>query len=59
MLLWGIAIDTYIIMYHDYARKTVHCLVHIHLKDVLGHLQTEWHMKEHGSAMMDVKYGQI
>ena len=22
------------------------CLVHAHLKDVLGHLQTEWHVQE-------------
>ena len=40
----GMAIDAYIIMYHDYARETVCCLVHTHLKDILGYFQTKWHI---------------
>ena len=59
MLLWGMAIEAYIIMYHDYARETVFFLVIAHLKDVLGHLQTGWHMQEPLSAMMGMKHGQI
>ena len=31
------AVDAYVIMHHDYAREIVYCLVHLHLKDVLGH----------------------
>ena len=59
MLFWGIAIDTYIIVYHNYAREMVCCLVHLHLKDVLGHLQDKWYMLESVSAMMGIKGGQI
>ena len=59
MLLRGITIDAYIIMYDEYAREIVCCLVHSHLKDVLGHLQTEWHMQKPVSAMMHPESGQI
>ena len=38
MLLWGITIDAYIIMYGNNAGKTVCCLIHLYLNDVLGHL---------------------
>ena len=59
MLLRGMAIDTYIVMNGDNARKTVCYLVHVHLKDVLGHLHTEWHAQEPVPAMMSVKCGQV
>ena len=35
------------------------CLVHLHLEDVLRHLQAEWHMQEPISAMMGIESGQI
>ena len=38
MLLRGMTIDAYIVMYGNNARETVCCLVHSHLKDILGHL---------------------
>ena len=59
MLLRGMTIDAYIIMYGNNAGETVCCLVHLHLKHVLGHLQTEWHMQEPVSAMMCIESGQI
>ena len=59
MVLGGMAIDAYIVMYHDYARETVCFLVHLHLKDILGDFQTERHMQEHVSAMMHIECGQI
>ena len=46
MLLRGTAIYTYIIVHHKYAGGMVCCQVCMHLKDVLEHLQTEWHMQE-------------
>ena len=59
MFLRGTAVDAYIIMHYDYAGETVCCLVHLHLKDMLGHLQAKWHMQEPVSAMMSIKSGQI
>ena len=59
MLLGGTAIYAYIIMYDDYAREIVCCLVHVHLKDIQGHLQTEWHAQEMVPAMMGIKHGQV
>ena len=59
MVLGGTAIDAYIIMYHDYAGEMLCCLVHLHLKDVLGHFQPERHMQEPVSAMMGIECGQI
>ena len=35
------------------------CLVHSHLKDILGHLQPEWHMQEPVPTTMCVKHGEI
>ena len=37
MVLGGTAIDAYIIVYCNNAGETVCCLVHLHLKDILGH----------------------
>ena len=54
MLLRGMAIDAYIIMNGDNARETVCYLVHVHLKDILGHLQAEGHMQEPVPAMVSV-----
>ena len=59
MLLGGTAVNTYIIVYHGYAREMVCCLVHLHLKDILGHLQTKWHMQELVPTMMGIKCGQV
>ena len=59
MVLRGTAVDAYIIIYCDYAKQKVCCLVHLHLKDVLGHFQTKGHMQEPVSAMMHIKCGQI
>ena len=52
-------IDAYIIVYCEYARETVCCLVHAHLKDVLGHIQTKCLMPEPVSATVGIKCGQI
>ena len=53
-------IDTYIIIYGNNARKTVCCLVHLHLKDMSWDiLQTKWHMYEPISAMMHIESGHI
>ena len=59
MLLGGMAIDAYIIVDHNDARETVCFLVHLHLKDILGHPQTKWHMQEPISVMMHIEGGQI
>ena len=59
MLLEGTAIYAYIIMYGNYAGKTMCCLVHLHLEDVLGHLQTEWHVQETVTATMGILLGQV
>ena len=59
MPLRGMAVYTYIIMYGDYAREMVCCLVHAHLKDILGHLQTKWHVQEAIPAMMGIEHGQV
>ena len=59
MLFRGMAIDVYIIMYCNYARETVCCLIHTHLTDVLGHHQTEWHMQEPVPAVMGIEHGQV
>ena len=59
IVLRGIIICAYIIMYHDYARETVCGLVHLHQKDILRHLQTEWYMQEPVSAMMGIECAQI
>ena len=59
MVLRGMAVDEYIIVYHIYARKTVCCLAHLYLKDALGHFQTNRHMQKPVSAMMGIEHGQI
>ena len=59
MLLGGMAVYTYIIMNGNYAWDMVCCLVHSHLKDILGHFQSEWHMQKPVSAMICVESGQI
>ena len=59
MLLGGMAIYAYIVMYGDNAGEMVCCLVHAYLKDVLGDLQTEWHVQEMVPAMMGVERGQV
>ena len=59
MLFRSMAINAYIIMDGNNARKVVCHLVHVHLKDVLGHLQTEEHVQEPISTMMDVKGDQV
>ena len=59
MVLRGMAVDAYIIMYHDNAGQTVSYLVHSHLKDILGHPQTERYMQEPVSAMVGFEHGQI
>ena len=41
MLPWGMAIYAYVIMYGDNAGETVHYVVHMHLKDILGHFQAK------------------
>ena len=59
MLFWGMAIDAYIVKYCNNAGEMVCCLVHTHLKDIQGHLQTKWNMQEPVSAMMGIKHCQI
>ena len=59
MFLWGMALAAYIVMYHNNAGEMVCCLIHLHLTDILGHVQTKWHMQEIVSATMGVKSGQI
>ena len=46
MLLKGMAMYAYIVMYSNNTGETVCCLVHVHLKDILGHVQIEWHVQE-------------
>ena len=59
MLLGGMAIYTYIIFNDDYAWETVCFLFHLHLKDVLGHLQSKWHMQEPIPTMMHLEHGEV
>ena len=59
MLLGVMTIYAYIIMNDNYAQQMVCCLVHLHLKDVLGHLQSEWHMQETIPTMMHIKLGEV
>ena len=33
-------------------------MVHAHLKDILEHLKTEWHMQEPVSTMIGIKHSQ-
>ena len=35
------------------------CLVHLHLKDVLGHLQPEWHMQKPIPTMMHFENDEV
>ena len=57
MVLGGTAVDAYIIINVNYAWETVCCLVHSHLKDVLEHLQSEWHVQEPVPTMMCIESG--
>ena len=59
MVLGSMVIDAYIIVDHDNAGKLVSCLVQLHLKHILGHLKTKWHMQESVSARMHIEGGQI
>ena len=59
MLPGGIAIYAYIVMYVNYAGETVCCLVHSHLKDDLGHLQTKCHVQEIVPPKMGIECGQV
>ena len=59
MLLGSVAIYAYIVMNGNNAMETVCCQVHVHLKDILGHLQTEWHAQEAVPAMMGIECGQV
>ena len=59
MLVRGMAVYAYIIMDGNYAWEMVYCLVHSHLKDILGHLQSELHMQEPVSAIMLIESGKI
>ena len=59
MSLRSAAVDAYIIMNGDNAGEMVHCLVHVHLKDIFGHLQAKQHAQEPVPAMMCVKDGQV
>ena len=55
----GMALYTYIIKDGDNAQETVHYLVHVHLEDILGHLQAEWHVQKPVPATVGVKGGQV
>ena len=59
MLLRSVAVDAYLIMYGNNAREMVCCLVHVHLKDVLRHLQAEKHVQEPTPAMLHIEGGQV
>ena len=59
MLFRGMTIDVCIIMNGNNARELVHYLVHAHLKDVLGHPQTEGHVQEPVCAMEGFQGGQV
>ena len=59
MLLGDMAMYAYVIMYGNNTGEMVCCLVHAHLKDILGHLHTEWYVLEMVPAMMDIECGQI
>ena len=52
-------VDAYIIINGDNAGETVSYLVHVHLKDILGHLQAKRHAQEPMPATMCVKSGQV
>ena len=43
----------------DNAREAVCYLVHVHLEDILGHLQTKGHTQEPIPAIVGVKGGQV
>ena len=57
MVLRGTAVDAYIIMNGNYAWEMVCCLVHSHLKGILGNFQSEWHMQEPVTTTMHVEGG--
>ena len=59
MVLRGMAIDTYIVVYCVNVGVTVYCLVHSHLKDTQGHCHTK---KAYAGTCIcndKFKYGQI
>ena len=53
------AIYTNVIVYHYDARESIVDLVHSHLKYILRHFKTEWHMKEPIASHMFIKYCQV
>ena len=55
MLLWDMAVSSYIIMDGYDTRKTVSDLVHVHLKDVLAHLQAKGHVQQMVPPSMGVE----
>ena len=59
MLLGGAAVYTYIVMNDKYASETVFCQVHSHLKDILRHSQSKWHMREPLPTTIHVKQGEV
>ena len=59
MVLGDMVVDVSIFVSSNYARELVCGLVHSHLKNVLGHLQTERHRQEPVSVMMGIECGQI
>ena len=54
MFVRSVALDAYIIVNGDNAGE-VHYVVHMHLKDILGHLQAKRHVQELVPAIMCVK----
>ena len=57
MLFRGISVD--IIFNGDDASKMVCNLVHVHLEDVLGHLQAERHAQDCVPVMVGDKCGEV
>ena len=59
ILLRGMAVYAYIIMNSNNVGEAVCCHGHLHLKYILGHLQTEWHAQEAVPAIMGIEHGQV
>ena len=57
ILFWCSARDTYIILDSYNAGHCISNFVHVHLKYILAHLQTEGHVKKSVSAFMIIKRG--
>ena len=44
-----------VIMYSDDSWEAIGYVFHAHLKDVLGHIESKWHVKETVTSLVSIK----